>query len=390
MKKVLVFIFTPTYGGPHNQVYRMYQGLLQKGYETILCVHAELDSKAIEKFETIGIKIIKFNFKRLRFNSFIKENYAYFLNFYKDVKVMQDIIAREDPDIVQVCGLLNVQAAAARRLGKKIVWQLLSTFSPQPLRFIYGRLVQRRANVIMSTGETVAYKHNLTRAAFKKVISFYPPVDTSFFSCNDKKRNEARVYFKIPSDALVIGTVGNRNRQKSHHQLVKIAKQVITKYSDREVYFVIVGSITPSYEQSYKKLVTDYVEENNLSDKIRFYESDIGVNILMCGFDIFMISSMAEGVPTALLEALSSGLPVVSTSVGSIKEIIAQNINGYTYEYKRNKDAVQYLSTLIENDRLRKKTGHRNRADAINKFDIINCINAHVSAYNAALKINCK
>lgn len=388
MKKILVFIFTPIYGGPHNQVYRMYKDLLEKGYETVLCVHKDLDDETVKRFEGTGIKIIKSDFKRIRFTSFLKENYAYFSAFFTDIKLIEEIIVTENPHIVQICGLLNIQAAiAAKRLNKKIVWQLLSTFSPQPLRFIYGRLVKKWANVIMSTGKIVARKHNLSKYILKKVVCFYPPVDTAFFYPSNERRKKARAYFGIHDDALIIGTVGNRNRQKAHREFVKIAKNIITSNANKEIYFIVVGSATPSYEEQYKKLVINYVEQNNLSDKIKFFESNVGIDVLMCGFDIFVLTSMAEGVPTVLLEALSTNLPVVSSCVGSVSEIVRQGINGYTYLYKDNKAAVHYLSLLIENRDLRNKIGNTNRTDAVNKFDIVNCIQAHIAAYEEALKV---
>ncbi|CCH53513.1 hypothetical protein BN8_02612 [Fibrisoma limi BUZ 3] len=386
MKRVLTFVFTPTYGGPHNQVNRLFLPLRDQDYETVLCVHKDFESKWEEHFNKLGVRILKYDFKRLRFNSFLKNNLQYVSSFSKDVREIEKLIEEVKPDVVQVCGLLNVQAVlAAKRLNIPVVWQLLSTFSPPPMRFLYGQLVKRWADSIMSTGMLVSRKHYLNGNVQGRIFPFYPPVDTSRFVGANEKRREARQFFGIPEDAIVIGTVGNRNRQKSHDQFVRIAQQVLSN-TEKDVYFVIVGAITPSYQSTYQSLVEQFIQTNGLSQRIKLFESTIPVDTILSGFDVFLLSSMAEGVPTVLLEAMSVGVPVVSTDVGAIPEIIKEGKNGFLYRPGQNSRAVDYLITLINDPVLRNRLADNNVRDAKEKFDTVVCSKVHKNAYDFALQ----
>ena len=351
----------------------------------MLCVHADFDPAWYAHFRQLGVEVLPFNFQRLRFNSFLKNNTRYVASFGRDVRAIQLLIETVRPDVVQVCGLLNIQAVlAAKRAGVPVVWQLLSTFSPPPLRLVYGQLVRRWAKAVMSTGALVARKHYLTGAVRQRLFPFYPPVETSRFTGTVNKKRDARQFFGLPTSALVIGTVGNRNRQKSHDQWVRIARQALA-CTDQDVYFVVVGAITPSYQAAYQTMVQNFVVENGLSERILFLESTIPVDTILSGFDIFLLSSMAEGVPTVLLEAMSVGTPVVSTDVGAIPEIIEDGQNGFLYPFGQNDRAASHLLRLIEDDTLRQQMARTNARDARAKFDTTICANAHKQAYDFAL-----
>ena len=364
---------------------RLYRPLLEQQYECILCVHQDFEPKWETHFQNLGVRVLKYDFKRLRFSSFFKNNIRYVSSFFADVRALEELIRQEQPDVVQVCGLLNIQAVlAAKWAGVPVVWQLLSTFSPPPMRFLYGQLVKRWASSVMSTGMLVAKKHYLNGTILNRTFPFYPPVETARFVRDPNKRKAARQFFGIPEDALVVGTVGNRNRQKSHDQFVQIAQQVLAQ-TDRNVYFVIVGAITPSYQATYSALVKQFITDHQLTDRIRLFESTIPVDTILSGFDVFLLSSMAEGVPTVLLEAMSVGVPVVSTDVGAIPEIIEEGKNGFLYRFGQNNRAAELVSRLIDDGALRHEMVLNNTSDAKARFDTEICSDVHKKAYDFAL-----
>lgn len=364
---------------------RLHLPLQEQGYESVLCVHQDFEPSWESHFRKQGVRVLKYDFKRLRFNSFLKNNARYVLSFSEDVRALEALIMDVKPDVVQVCGLLNIQAVlAARRAKIPVVWQLLSTFSPPPMRFVYGQLVKRWADSVMSTGLMVAQKHYLKGNVLNRTFPFYPPVETSRFVKGIEKKKIARQFFDIPEDAIVIGTIGNRNRQKSHDQFVRIAKQVLADVKEN-VYFVIVGAITPSYQATYSTLVEQYIAEEGLTDRIKLFESTIPVETILCGFDVFLLSSMAEGVPTVLLEAMSVGIPVVSTDVGAIPEIINEGENGFLYHLGETDRATKSIIRLIDDGQLRYSMSKNNIHIAKAKFDTASCSAVHKKAYDYAL-----
>ena len=132
-------------------------------------------------------------------------------------------------------------------------------------------------------------------------------------------------------------------------------------------------------------MVEEFITAHQLTDRIKLFESTIPVDTILCGFDVFLLSSMAEGVPTVMLEAMSVGMPVVSTDVGAIPEIIEEGRNGFLYRFGQNSLAVESLIRLINDQSLRNIMSSTNASDAKTKFDTVICSETHKKAYDYAL-----
>jgi len=89
---------------------------------------------------------------------------------------------------------------------------------------------------------------------------------------------------------------------------------------------------------------------------------------MMPAFDIFLYPSSLDVLPNAILEASASGLPVISTDVGGISEIVIHNKTGFLMKDIKN-DSYRYLRLLIEDEDLRRKISEYGRKWVTTKFD---------------------
>jgi glycosyltransferase involved in cell wall biosynthesis len=123
-------------------------------------------------------------------------------------------------------------------------------------------------------------------------------------------RRAIREELGIPQDAFVFGTIGRVSVEKDHVLLVKAAGPLLGP----KVRLVIVGD--GSEMERVRAASSPFVQSIVLTGLRR------DVPRLLTAFDAFVLSSKSEGLPIALLEAMATGLAIVSTSVGGVPEVV--------------------------------------------------------------------
>ncbi|SIN79584.1 glycosyltransferase family 4 protein [Algoriphagus halophilus] len=386
MKYILAIILTPTFGGPHNQIFRLNDSLKKAGYQYIVLT-PDPNGTGTRRLKEKGIKVINRELHRPRKSLNLAIHFQYFTNFFSDIKFIQEVIVSNKIDLVQLCGLFNIQGAiAANRSNKPVVWQLLSNFAPKWLRNLLSPFVKKHSDVIMTTGLQIAKEHG-DIAKFNNLIPFYPPVDCNSFKFDEDKKKMMRGYLDVPNDAFLIGTIGNQNRQKAHENFVKICDRFKQKAGKDGVFFRVIGNKTESQWTYYKSNVIDLIEAKGLG-RDGFLTVSIPkfeISDYLSAFDVFLLSSKAEGVPTVILESMASSLPIVTSDVGAISEVVKDMENGCLYQLDDLDKAVDYLIQLSLNQNEIERIGELNKCEALEKYDVSECARIHISAFKLAM-----
>jgi glycosyltransferase involved in cell wall biosynthesis len=215
---------------------------------------------------------------------------------------------------------------------------------------------------------------------------FYAPVDSGKFAPDSCRREATRRRLGFGPDHVVIGTVGNRVWQKNHAFLVKAASRLKDLYP--KLRFLIIGEPSGSYLKEYSRSVeTPAIELNReYPNFVQFASPGCEVNDWLQALDVFVLVSHAEGVPIALFEAMSAAKAVVSARVGSIEEIVEENVTGFLYE---RDDLQVFLSRITElslDQARRERMGEAGRNVILEKFSLNQVVTAHVRAYGTAIK----
>jgi glycosyltransferase involved in cell wall biosynthesis len=152
-----------------------------------------------------------------------------------------------------------------------------------------------------------------------------------------------KMQFGIPEDALTVSMVARLEESKGHHILLEAAAKVVKAMPS--VYFMIVGDghLRPALEAQRDSL--------GLQDNVIFTGVQRDIPGVMRAVDIITFSSLWEGLPVALLEAMAMANPVVSTSVGGIPKVITDGEDGLLVP-KEDADALatKLLKVLYDND----------------------------------------
>lgn len=124
----------------------------------------------------------------------------------------------------------------------------------------------------------------------------------------------------IPLDATVIGTVIRLSPQKAPLDFIQAAAMLAQKLE--KVYFIIVGD-GPLHDDVVKK-----AQEHNIESKLIMTGLRRDIPELMNCFDIFVLSSLWEGLPRVIPQAMAAGVPVIATEIDGSAEIIKSDHNG--------------------------------------------------------------
>jgi glycosyltransferase involved in cell wall biosynthesis/GNAT superfamily N-acetyltransferase len=183
-----------------------------------------------------------------------------------------------------------------------------STFHPLT-RWINRTTMHLDDAVIAVSSETLESLSPRIRA---RALLVHHGIDVRQVAAGRAQRAARRAELGVADDVVVIGTVANFRAQKDHPTLLAAMAEVV----DLPVHLVVVGQ--GPLEVETRRMSHDL----GLDERVTFTGFRSDATEVMAAFDVFVLSSSWEGLPVAVMEALALGLPVVSTSVGGVAELL--------------------------------------------------------------------
>ena len=380
-RTVLCVVHSPLYGGPHNEVLRLDAALRRRGWESVIAIPDE-PGTAAPRLRSAGVELEQLPLGRLRADPRLLPHFVG--GFRPTVRALDAAIERTGASIVQIGGLVNPHAAfAARRHGAAIVWQIVDAGSPAPLRRAAMKLVRRYADAVMFDGEALTAAHGGRDALSMPTFVYFPPVDTERFAPSAAGRARLREELGIPADAPVVGTVSHLTPLKALENFLGAAKRVAAARPDTR--FVVVGS-APQTHAAYGERLRRQAVELGLPHPVLFAGPRDDVERWYAAMDLHLITSRSEGTTTTALEAQACGVPVVSTDVGAVHEVVEDGATGVLVPPGRADALAAATLSLLEDPARLAEMGRAGRAAAVERFGIETAADLRARVYEAALE----
>jgi glycosyltransferase involved in cell wall biosynthesis len=378
-------IHSPFFGGPHNQVLRLDAPLRARGYETVAVVPDE-PGNAYDRLAAGGVDVVRLPLGRLRARPDWRVQRDSLRTLAGDIPRLSALILERDVGLVVLHGSVNLQGAvAARRCGRPVVVQILDTRTPNALRWLFAPLLRVLATTVMTTGHAVAEAHPWLQRDPSRCFSFFPPVDTTEFRPDDERRLDVRSELGVHPDEVLVGCVSNLTPQKGLDLFVDVARRL--SCSRPNVRFALFGRRMETHESYADGLLMragDLTRGNLLTVR------DVGSEIsrYVRALDLFLATAepRSEGISTTILEAMASGVPVVSTDVGAIREAVVTGITGFLAPPGDVDGLVEAVAGLVVDDDRREAMARAGRERAVTDFDVARCADVHARAFAAALR----
>ncbi len=232
------------------------------------------------------------------------------------------------------------------------------------LRSYEKKLMKRSDALIAVSKYTVDELTELYGINKKKIHVIYNGVDIQKFKPRPN-RAELRREFGLEEDTKIVLFVGRLYHRKGLETLLHSIPPVLKEFSN--VKFVISGKGFKQKEESLKNLA----KQLDIEEHVTFlgYVPDEKLPNLYSASDIFVLPAIYENFPFAILEAQSTGLPVISTKVGGIPEFLVDNENGFLIDPGDPTQLTQRVLTLLQDPKLAKEMGDRGRRLIEEKFD---------------------
>ena len=383
--RVLSVIHAPVFGGAHNQLLQLHAPLAQEGIDVVAVLPNDGDAAAA-RLEAGGVIVHRIQLGRLRASANPKLQAQFAGRLRGDIRRLRELIAAERANVVQCHGITNPQGAiAARREGAAVLWQLFDTRAPMALRRAFAPLFLRLTDAMTVWGEGLVRAHPGTNRLGNRIVTVYPPVDTDYFAPDADRRREARARLDVPSDAPLVGTVGVVNPQKGHGGLIDAAGLLAGDHPDLETR--IIGAPSPVHA-AYQAGLDKSIAAHGLDGRVRFVDPKGDVRAFVAGLDVFAMPSVprSEGMPTAILEAMACGIPVVATRVGATDELVRDGVTGILVPPEDPTAMATSIARLLDDADLRSACGEAARKDAVGRFDLTALAKRHASAYRMAIE----
>lgn len=179
------------------------------------------------------------------------------------------------------------------------------------------------------------------------------------------------------SDVLFI-CVARFAPQKNHALLLKAF--AAGPAADRRAHLVLIG------DGALKKRLESQVESLSLSSQTHFLGLRTDIADVLGAMDVFVLSSDFEGNPLCVMEAMASGLPVVSTAVGGVPALLESGKQGLLVPPGDGKGLSEAMTLLLQNHEVRNLWGRAAARHASEKFDVSNMVRAYEKLYEQILE----
>jgi glycosyltransferase involved in cell wall biosynthesis len=363
--KVLRIITRLNIGGPAIHAILLSSELNKRGYRDMLVCGKASESEGDMGYIARGKEVDPIVIPELgRDISPLKD----FKAFLKLLSLMR----RERPDIVHTH---MAKAGALGRLAALFAGVPIRVhtfhghvfdgyFSPLKARVFLAieRMLSRFTDMVITVSgrvnDEIIDKLKVAKRTKSVIVPLGLEIDR-FLRC-EERRGELRKKIGVSDDTLLIGIVGRLVPIKNHKMFLDVARLVKNAALGVKVKFAIIG------DGELRSHLETTVREMGLNDVVIFTGWMADLPMVYADLDIVCLTSLNEGTPVSIIEAMAAGKAVIATDVGGVRDLFDNGANGILV---RDDDSREFFSALVSiiRDGEKKKAFGRNGREFVSK-----------------------
>ncbi len=272
---------------------------------------------------------------------------------------------------------------AAKLAGVEVILHTVHGWSfhnyqPQPIRLLFKwleRLTARFTDRVIVVSEYDREKglHNRIGRGGKYALIRYG-IDYAEFQ---GERSGIREELGIGKNDLLVGMVGCFKPQKSPQDFIRLAS--LSKQRMPDVKFLLVG------DGVLRKSLVRLIRRLGLDKEVTLCGWRRDIPSVLSGIDIFVLTSLWEGLPVTVLEAMASLKPVIATDTGGVREVVKDGITGFLVPPKDMNKACERMALLLNDLQSRRRMGNEAGKELAMRFRVEDMVKDTEKAYLEAV-----
>ncbi|RJP20679.1 MAG: glycosyltransferase [Candidatus Abyssobacteria bacterium SURF_5] len=334
-------------GGAETVLVSLVRGLDPKRFDSVACIrenswmHRQLEQKCVLSFLTVPrtydvrfVAGLRKLIKQLHID--LVHSHEFFMNFYGTAAAA----AAGIPSIATVHGQTPY---AAEKLRRRLAC----------------RLVASRGCMVAVSNQVAARFHNEVGISRDRIRTIYNGIDIDVYGDNERL-DDLRHELNLPAGTPLVGMVGNLYPVKGYPFFLEAMSLVKQKFPLANFIICGRGKLQAELEMQARHL--------NLSGSLKFLGFRPDVPRLLRLMDVFVLSSLSEGLSLSILEAMAAARPVVVTDVGGNHEIVVEGETGFLVQPRNAKALAEKVCYLLGNDSVARRMGENGRTRAAAVF----------------------
>ena len=380
MLKILYLVTQSDFGGAQRYVYDLATNLSENF--TIIVAGGEqgYEGELVKKLNKSGIRYLPLSHLKRAISPW--HDWSAFWQIVHLIQTEKPDIVHLNSSKISILGSLAAWWCKVPKIIYTVHGWVFSEDLPLGKKYFYKileKLTARFKTDIICLSEWE--KQNTVRrqiAPAKKISVIYNGIaPINFLSRPEARAQLAKIAgAQIDDQTILIGSIGNLYKNKGYEYLIEAIKISNIQYPISNIKLIIIGS---GPEQNNLQLQINNYE---LQNKIILTGSIGDAAQLLSAFDIYVCSSVKEGLPYSILEAMQASLPIVATNIGAIPEIITNNQNGLLAATQNPGSLAIKIKYLIDNINIAQQLGEQAKKDVKEKFSLEQMIKKTANLYS--------
>ncbi len=216
--------------------------------------------------------------------------------------------------------------------------------------------------------DVVEYGLNKGIGSKDKYIIIRPGIEINLFRKQKNCREKFLKKYGLNSNLFTVGMIGNLKKQKNPYAFIKIAKMLIDRLND--IQFIFAG------DGKEMNKIKDIIKKYRISDKVKFIGWTDEPEKFLKSIDLFLLTSLWEGLPCTLVQAICAGSPCVTTDIGGNREFMKDiGLQDYIYKPEDYKKAAELII------KIKNKGQKKAKIKKLFEYDFKYVLKQHIAIY---------